>query len=63
MSPMMLQWLLTLAGEAAQDRRPMQDIEAFPSRSKSVRYGAIALPFSDDQTRIDHVLCHVYQAG
>lgn len=63
MSPMMLQWLLTLAGDAARDRRPMQDTEAFPSRNKSVRYGAFALPFSDDQTRIDHVLCHVYQAG
>ncbi len=63
LSPMMLQWLLTLAGDAAQERRPTQDIEAFPSRNESIRYGAFALPFSDDQTRIDHVLCHVYRAS
>lgn len=62
LSPMMLQWLLTLAADAARDGRPMQDTESFPSLSKSIRYGAFALPFSDDQTRIDHVLCHVYRA-
>ncbi len=62
LSPMMLQWLLTLAGDAAKDRRPMQDTEAFPSRNQSVRYGAFALPFSEDQSQIDHVLCHVYRA-
>ena len=63
LSPMMLQWLLTLAGDAARDRRPMQDTEAFPSRNQSVQYGAFALPFSEDQSEIDHVLCHVYRAG
>jgi hypothetical protein len=61
LSPMMLQWLLSLAGDAARDRRPMQDTEAFPSRDKSIRYGAFALPFSEDQSQIDHVLCHVYR--
>ncbi len=63
LSPMMLQWLLTLAGDAARDRRPMQDTEEFPSRNQSIRYGAFALPFSDDQSQIDHVLCHVYRTG
>jgi len=62
LSPMMLQWLLTLAGDAAKDGRPMQDTEAFPSRNQSIRYGAFALPFSEDQSQIDHVLCHVYRA-
>lgn len=61
LSPMMLQWLLALAGDAAKDRRPMQDTEAFPSRNQSIEYGAFALPFSDDQTEINHVLCHVYR--
>lgn len=62
LSPMMLQWLLTLAGDAAKDCRPMQDTEAFPSHNQSIRYGAFALPFSEDQSQIDHVLCHVYRA-
>ena len=62
LSPMMLQWLLTLAGDAAKDHRPMQDTEAFPSHNQSIRYGAFALPFSEDQNQIDHVLCHVYRA-
>lgn len=62
LSPMMLEWLMTLAADAARDRRPMQDTESFPSLSRSIRYGAFALPFSNDQTDIDHVLCHVYRA-
>jgi len=61
LSPMMLQWLLSLAGDAARDRRSMQDTEAFPAHDKSIRYGAYALPFSEDQRQIDHVLCHVYR--
>lgn len=61
LSPLMLQWLLGLAGETATDRQPMQDTESFPSHNQSIQYGAIALPFSDDQTHIDHVLCHVYR--
>lgn len=63
LSPLMLQWLLGLAGDAAKDRRPMQDTEAFPSRNQSIQYGAFALPFSDDQNQIDHVLCHVYRVS
>ncbi len=61
LSPLMLQWILSLAGEAAKEKRPVEDIEAFPARDRSVRYRAFALPLSDDQSDIDHVLCHVYQ--
>ncbi|MFQ6017681.1 MAG: PAS domain-containing protein [Kiloniellaceae bacterium] len=62
LSPMMLQWLVSLAGEALRDETPMEDTEAFPALDRSVRYRAVALPLSEDQTRIDHVLCHVYRA-
>ncbi len=61
LSPLMLQWILSLAGEAAKEKRPVEDIEAFPTRDRSVRYRAFALPLSEDQSDIDHVLCHVYQ--
>jgi len=58
-SPLMLQWLLSLAGEVTKTRRPMGDTESFPSLRKSVGYRAFALPLSDDQKEIDHILCHV----
>lgn len=59
LSPMLLQWLLSLAGEVIKTKRPMGDTESFPSLRKSVRYRAFALPLSDDQKEIDHILCHV----
>lgn len=59
LSPMLLQWLLSLAGEVIKTKRPMGDTESFPSLRKSVLYRAFALPLSDDQKEIDHILCHV----
>jgi hypothetical protein len=59
LSPMMLQWLVGLAGEVVREGRPMDDVETFPSSRKSVEYRAVALPLSDDDAAIDHVLCHV----
>lgn len=59
LSPMLLQWLLSIAGEAVRDGRPMEDTEAFPALTQSIRYRAVALPFSDDQRSVDHVLCYV----
>ena len=61
LSPMMLQWLLSLAGEAVRLRRPVEDIESFPSMYRSIAYRAIALPLSENRSAIDHVLCHVRQ--
>jgi len=58
-SPLMLQWLLSLAGEVTKTKRPMGDTESFPSLRRSVSYRAFALPLSDDQKEIDHILCHV----
>jgi hypothetical protein len=62
LSPMMLQWLLSLAGDAVRHRRPVEDTESFPSAHRSIGYRAIALPLSENRSVIDHVLCHVRQA-
>ena len=59
LSPMMLQWLLGLAGEVVREGRPMNDVETFPSVNRVVHYRAVALPFSDNEREVDHVLCHV----
>jgi hypothetical protein len=63
LSPMMLQWLISLAGEALRNESPVEDTEAFPSARKSIRYHAIALPLNEDERRNNHVLCHVRLAG
>ena len=62
LSPMMLQWLLSLANDVVRSRRPLEDTEAFPSIKRSVGYRAVALPLSEDGSVIDHVLCHVQPA-
>ncbi len=59
LSPMMLQWLVSLAEDAVRNRRPVQDKESFPSALRAIGYRAVALPLSDDRAEIDHVLCHV----
>jgi len=62
LSPMMLQWLLSLAGDAVRHRRPVEDTESFPSARRSIGYRAVALPLSENRSAIDHVLCHVRHA-
>ncbi len=62
LSPMMLQWLLSLAGDAVRHRRPVEDTESFPSVRHSIGYRAVALPLSANRSAIDHVLCHVRHA-
>ncbi len=62
LSPMMLQWLLSLAGDAVRHRRPVEDTESFPSARHSIGYRAVALPLSANRSAIDHVLCHVRHA-
>ena len=60
-SPLMLQWLLSLAQEAVRDGAPVRDNEAFPGKHKAIRYHGVALPFGEDRSKIDHVLCHVHR--
>ena len=62
LSPMMLQWLVSLAEDAVRNRRPVEDLESFPSAQRAIGYRAVALPLSDDHSEIDHVLCHVKYA-
>jgi hypothetical protein len=62
LSPLMLQWLVSLAEDAVRNQRPIEDTEAFPSAQKAIVYRAIALPLSDNRSEIDHVLCHVKRA-
>ena len=62
LSPMMLQWLVSLAEDAVRNQRPVEDMEFFPSARRAIGYRAVALPLSDDGSEIDHVLCHVKYA-
>lgn len=59
LSPMMLQWLVSLAEDALRNQRPVEDTEAFPSAQRAIGYRAVALPLGDNRSEIDHVLCHV----
>ncbi len=61
-TPMLTEWVLSLGREAQRLGRPMQDTDALPSVSGEASYRVTALPLSDDQRRIDHVLCHVVRA-
>jgi hypothetical protein len=62
LSPMMLQWLVSLAEDAVRNQRPVEDLESFPSARRAIGYRAVAVPLSDDPSVIDHVLCHVKYA-
>ncbi len=62
LSPMMLQWLVSLAEDAVRNQRPVEDVESFPSAQRAIGYSAVALPLSDNRSEIDHVLCHVEQS-
>ena len=61
-TPMLTEWVLSLGREAQRLGKPMQDTDALPSVSGEVSYRVTALPLSDDQHRVDHVLCHVDRA-
>ena len=62
LSPMMLQWLVSLAEDAVRNQRPVVDVESFPSAQRAIGYRAVALPLSDNGSEVDHVLCHVKQS-
>ena len=58
-SPMVTEWVIGIARAAIELGQPAEDTEEFPSTEEPVRYHVVALPLSDDQSDIDHVLCHV----
>ena len=61
-TPMLTEFVLTLGRQAWRSGRPIKDIEDFPSPTGEARYRIVALPLSDDDQSIDHVLCHVVRA-
>jgi hypothetical protein len=56
---MITEWILTTGGEAARAGAPVQDTEVFPTPEGTHAYKIVALPLSENQTRVDHVLCHL----
>ncbi len=56
---MITEWILAIGGEAARAGTPVQDTEVFPAPDGTFAYKIVALPLSDQQTRVDHVLCHL----
>ncbi len=56
---MVTEWILSLGREVAGLGKPLQDTEVFPTSQGEVRYNVIALPLSDNQNDIDHVLYHL----
>jgi len=60
-TPMLTEWILSLGKATAGAGKPMQESDRFPTNEGIVRNQIILLPLSDEQTSIDHVLCHVYR--
>tara|TARA_R110002072_G_scaffold97174_1_gene213559 strand:- start:11 stop:667 length:657 start_codon:yes stop_codon:yes gene_type:complete len=58
-SPMVVDWVLRLAREVAITGKPTHGTEFFPASLDEVTLRLIALPLSEDQVNIDHVLCYV----
>jgi hypothetical protein len=58
-APMVVEWVLALAEETVRSGRPLAEKELFELPAGPARYAACALPLSDDQTHVDHVLCYV----
>ncbi len=56
---MITEWMLTIGGEAARAGLPVQDSETFRTPEGTHAYKIVALPLGDQQTRVDHVLCHL----
>ena len=60
---MVTEWILSLGREVAALGKPLQDTEVFPTSVGEVRYNVIALPLSETQNEIDHVLYHLVPAN
>ena len=58
-TPMVLEWILSLGRKVARIGQPLSETEQFPGSFGTIRYRASALPLSDSQLAIDHILCHV----
>jgi hypothetical protein len=59
---MITEWILSIGGEVARVGRPVQDNEVFMTPDGNHSYRIVALPLGDEQSRVDHVLCHLTRA-
>ena len=58
-SSMVVEWIVAAGLKAARSGGIQRMSEVFPVQRKSVTYRVVALPLSEDQRVINHVLCHV----
>ncbi|TNE34542.1 MAG: hypothetical protein EP348_10705 [Alphaproteobacteria bacterium] len=58
-SPMVLDWIMEHAREVAYSGKPAHGTEFFPAMADEVTLRVIALPLSENQIDIDHVLCYI----
>ncbi|USG59853.1 hypothetical protein NBZ79_11760 [Sneathiella marina] len=58
-SPMVVDWVLSLARDVANTGKPAHGTEYFPSVFDETPLRVIALPLSENQVDVDHVLCYV----
>lgn len=58
-SPMVVDWVLSLARDVANTGKPAHGTEHFPSVFDEIPLRVIALPLSENQVEVDHVLCYV----
>lgn len=56
---MVAEWVVDLSREVARLGRPLQNMDDFPSSDGFVRLCTVALPLSDNERDVDHVLCEV----
>lgn len=59
LSPMVVEWILSLGEEALRGAQPIAEKESFERPSGSVWYAACALPLGEVGAEADHVLCYL----
>ena len=55
------QWILSIAREAVLAGKPIKDHDEFPTPGGTMGVRLVALPMSDDQSDVTHVLCQLKQ--
>jgi hypothetical protein len=62
-TPAVIDWIRSVGAEVAASGLPARHAEQFGTPRGSLLLRLHALPLSDDQTRVDRVLCHVARAS
>jgi hypothetical protein len=61
-TPMVTDWILSLAREVVRSGDVVRDVEDFPGQTGTVRYRVTLLPLAERETVVDHVLAQVGRA-